>query len=1105
MGRVFPLRIAATSLSRFPIMESLHLAEIMTRQLLSLPPGATLGEAVEMLAGAHVSSILVSAGDRVQGIVTEQDVLRAYGNRLAEETPLVGFMSAPVLSAPADMGYREAYHLMKSHQVRHLLVVDGQGRPEGIVSLTDFERHLSRAYYRRLKDVQSVMQHSLPTIAPQATIAEAVFAMAENQSSCVVVVEGGRPVGMLTERDVVRLYRQHASRQIQVAGVMTPEPACIKARTPVTEAAELMHGRHIRHLPVVDEQGLLIGLVCEADLLRQIEHELVDVHEHRARFSQRQLLGSEARWRQVFHQASQFMGVLGSEGHLLEVNASALALIGAQREAVLGRPFWETPWWHHDAAQQERLRQAIADALAGQPVAFEVSHQDKDGRMRWISFQLRQLEQDSRSPHRLLAEGTDITERHEATRQLRLAAGVFSHSHDAILITDPAGVIVDVNPAFCQLTGHERVAVLGQHARLLNSGHHDASFFEHMFREVAQQGYWQGEVVNRRRDGSAVLVLMTISAVRNEAGDIIQYVGIFSDITDKKQQEQRLERMAHYDSLTGLPNRTLLGDRLRQAIAQAQRRSSRLAVAYLDLDGFKPVNDQHGHHTGDQLLIEVAARLQSHLRAGDTAARLGGDEFVLLLSDLRTLTELEGILTRVLDSLSQPFQTKGQALQITASIGVALYPDDGSDGDTLLRHADQAMYEAKRQGQNRYYLFDVAQDQMARELRQLVASVRRGLAAGEFVLHYQPKVNLCPGLVTGLEALLRWQVPGEAAARLPGSFLPPLANHEVIEEIGHWVMHAVMEQMDRWRTELPRALPVSINLAPRQLQSPSFVDDLKRVLARHPRVPPGLLELEVVESAALEDLQHSSRIMQECQQLGVVFSLDDFGTGYSSLSYFKSLPANTLKIDQSFVREMLNNPEALAIVEGIIGLTTAFQRQVVAEGVETEAHGTLLIRLGCVQAQGYAIAHPMPGERVPDWIRDFEPHPAWVMAAEEQWRHEDFPLVAAEVDHRHWRARVEAFLDGRDGELCSGAIPDGKHCRLGRWLATQGRRTYGHLEIYSQLVRQHDAMHQWVDELLRSGGKASPGQRQDFLAIGDQVIDSLHQLQQIVARLRQLN
>lgn len=1086
-------------------MDSLHLTDIMTRTLQSLSPKATLGEAVEALAARHMSSILVQLDGQVLGIVTEQDVLRAYGSKLPDGTPLAGFMSAPVLSAPEEMEFREAYHLMLANQVRHLLVLNADERPAGIVSLTDFERHLSQAYYQRLRDVQSVMQHHLPTLAPQATVAEAVFAMAEHRCSCVIVVTAGKPVGMLTERDVVRLYHHHSTRQQAVAQVMTPDPICITARTPVIQAAELMHQRQIRHLPVVDEQGFLVGLVGEADLLQRLESELVDLATHKVQRSRRQLVQAEARWRNIFHQAAQFMGVLDGQGHLLEVNASALALIGAQREEVLGHLFWETPWWAHDLDQQRRLQEAVTLALSGVPAEFEARHQDKTGQTRWVSFRLRQLPEDA-APHRLLAEGLDMTERHLATRQLRQAAGVFTHSHDAILITDRLGQIIDVNPAFCRLTGYTRANVIGQHARLLNSGHHDNHFFEHVFREVEQQGYWQGEVVNRRQDGAVVLVLMTISAVRNEEGRTIQHVGIFSDITDKKQHEQRLERMAHYDSLTGLPNRTLLGDRLRQAIAQAQRHNSRLAVAYLDLDGFKPVNDQFGHHTGDQLLVEVAGRLRGHLRAGDTAARLGGDEFVLLLNELKTLSELEVILARLLDSLNQPFQTKGHSIQISASIGITLYPDDGSDGDTLLRHADQAMYVAKGQGQNRYYLFDVAQDQMARELRQLVSEVRRGLVAGEFRLYYQPKVNLCSGLVTGLEALLRWQVPGETEVRLPGSFLPPLANHEVIEEIGRWVMHEALQQLSRWQSEIPQLMPVSINLAPRQLQSPNFIADLKRELAAHAGVPPGMLELEVVESAALEDLQRSSQIMHECHQLGVIFSLDDFGTGYSSLSYFKSLPASTLKIDQSFVREMLDDPEALAIVEGIIGLTAAFQRQVVAEGVESAAHGTLLVRLGCVQAQGYAIARPMPGDQIPGWIRQFEPHADWVTAAEEQWRHEDFPLVAAEVDHRHWQTQVSNFLnpDALYPATARQPIPDGQHCRLGRWLATQGRKDYGHLELYAALVRQHDTMHAMVSQLLQRG-HATPTEREEFTRIGNQVISSLHQLQQVVSRLRQLN
>lgn len=1084
-------------------MKSLHLADIMTRNLVTLPPEATLGQAVEQLAETRISSILIRAGEQVLGIVTEQDILRAYGNNQLDSTPLAGFMSSPVLSAPEDMEFRSAYHHMTSHGVRHLLVLDANGLAAGIVSQTDFERHLSLAYYRRLKAVQAVMQHSLPTLAPQATIAEAVSAMAESHGGCVVVVEQQRPVGLLTERDVVRLFRHHATRQRAVGGVMTLNPVCIPSSTSVADAADLMHSRNIRHLPVVDQEGLLVGLVSETDLLQRLESELVEITGQDSRQARRKLALAEARWQAIFHQAAQFMGVLDGDGRLLEANSSALELINARRESVLGRLFWETPWWTHDPEQQEKLRQAMGQALAGRPVAFEVSHPGRDGSLHWVSFRLRLLEQDPDHPPRLLAEGVDITQRHLAESRLRLAAGVFSHSHDAILITDPMGVIMDVNPAFCRLTGYARQKVVGQHARLLNSGHHDDNFFAQVFAEVRERGHWQGEVVNRRQDGSAVLVLMTISVVHDEDGQVIQYVGLFSDITDKKEHEKRLERLAHYDGLTGLPNRSLLADRLRQAIAQARRRGSRLAVAYLDLDGFKPVNDQYGHHMGDRLLVEVASRLQGLLRAGDTAARLGGDEFVLLINDLDSLAELESILERVLDHLSQPFQAKGHTVQISASIGVTLFPDDGSDGDALLRHADQAMYEAKRRGQNRYYLFDVAQDQLARELRQLVGDVRQGLAAGEFQLHYQPKVNLCNGLVVGLEALLRWRPAGSDSLRLPGSFLPSLANHEVVEEIGHWVIREALAQMERWQRQ-GLQLPVSVNLAPRQLQAQDFLVRLQEALACHPDLDPGLLELEVVETAALEDLHHTSRIMAECQSLGVSFSLDDFGTGYSSLAYFKNLPATTLKIDQSFVRDMLHEPEALAIVEGIIGLTNAFQRNVVAEGVESEAHGTLLVRLGCILAQGFAIARPMPGDQVPAWVKAFEPLPAWISAAEEQWRHEDYPLIAAEVDHRHWKEQVEVLL-ARDQSLPPGqSIPSAHHCRLGRWLSTQGRTAYGHLDIYGELVRHHDAMHAMVSELL-AAGTLDAGRLQAFQQAGDLVLADLRKLQQIVSRLRQIS
>ncbi len=1084
-------------------MKKTLLANIMTRGPVTLPQDACLGDAARALAEAHISSILVRGNEGIVGIITEQDMVRAYGNNLAEDTPLWNIMSSPVLSATESMEFREAYELMSSKGVRHLLVVTNDDLPVGIVSQSDFERHLSAAYYRRLKDVQAVMQHSLPTLAPQATIAEAVFAMAENHSNCIVVVDKGRPLGLLTERDVVRLYHNHATRQAPLAGVMTLNPICINAHTSVTDAAQLMHEHSIRHLPVLDERGQLVGLVTEADMLKRLGQELLEITGKEQKQVCQQLAQAEARWQAIFHQASQFMGILDGEGRLLEANHSALALIGITREQVLGQYFWNTPWWRHDEAQKERLRQAINTTISGGMARFEATHPSLDGTLHWVSFQLRRLDQEDGCPLRLLAEGVDITERHLAEASLRMAAGVFSHSHDAVLITDASGVIMDVNPAFSRLMGYTRDESVGRHARLLNSGHHNEAFFEQMFRQVRTQGAWHGELINRRKDGSAVMVLMTLSAIQDEKDQVSQYVGIFSDITDRKAHEHRLEQLAHYDPLTGLPNRSLLMDRLNQSLAHARRRNSRLSVAYLDLDGFKQVNDLHGHHTGDRLLVEVAARLKGLLRSGDTAARLGGDEFVLLINDLGSISELETIMSRVLDSLVQPFLTLGHKLHISASIGVTLFPDDGVDGDVLLRHADHAMYEAKRRGQNRYFLFDVAQDQMARELRELVTEVRKGLQQKEFQLHYQPKVNLCSGIVIGAEALLRWQKPGEDRLRLPGSFLPQLSTHEVMEEIGQWVLEEALAQMRLWQQQ-GLELAISVNLSPRQIQSAHFVDKLRNTLAAFPEVKPSQLELEVVESAALDDLIHTGQVMTECQTLGVTFSLDDFGTGYSSLAYFKNLPASTLKIDQTFVRDMLREPEALAIVEGVLGLTNAFQRNAVAEGVESTAHGTLLVRLGCIQAQGYAIARPMPADELPDWVLNFTPEQEWMMAAEEQWRHEDFPLIAAEVEHRHWKEKVENLLN-RDGDGASlPEIPDQNQCRLGRWLSGSGSSNYSHLDIFQQLVGHHDQMHNLVSQLI-SEKPLTADRLNAFRQSSLQVLDDLSLLQQAVSRLRQSN
>ncbi len=447
-----------------------------------------------------------------------------------------------------------------------------------------------------------------------------------------------------------------------------------------------------------------------------------------------------------------------------------------------------------------------------------------------------------------------------------------------------------------------------------------------------------------------------------------------------REKSRQLEHIAHFDALTGLPNRVLLADRLQQAIAQTQRRGRSLAVAYLDLDGFKAVNDQYGHDTGDELLLSVAKRMNASLREGDTLARVGGDEFVAVLVDLEGLQDCEPVLARLLDVAAAPTPVRQQLLLVSTSIGVTLYPQDGADADLLLRHADQAMYQAKQKGKNRWHLFDVAQDAAVRTERESVEGIRHALDRREFVLYYQPKVNMKTGAVIGAEALIRWQHP-ERGLLPPAAFLPTIEDHAISGELGDWVIDAALAQLAEWRAA-GLDLTVSVNVGARQLQRRDFVAQLCDLLTAHPTVEPRYLELEILETSALRDMALVSAIMRGCRAIGVRFALDDFGTGYSSLTYLKRLPAELLKIDRSFVRDILEDPEDLAIVEGVIRLAKAFGRGVIAEGVETIAHGERLLQLGCELAQGYGIARPMPGSELPGWVATWRPPALWSSLAD---------------------------------------------------------------------------------------------------------------------------
>ncbi len=559
-----------------------------------------------------------------------------------------------------------------------------------------------------------------------------------------------------------------------------------------------------------------------------------------------------------------------------------------------------------------------------------------------------------------------------------LATSVYENAREGILVTDTDGRIVSVNRAFTLITGFEPDEVIGKTPALLKSGRHDHIFYRELWAGLKSTGTWRGEIWNRRKSGEIYPELLHIGVICGENGEPGHYLAIFSDITDLKSVENKLEMMATTDALTGLPNRVLLSDRLRQAIAQADRHGPGqhpgLAIATIDLDGFKLVNDTYGHPAGDRLLIEVSSRIGDHLRGGDTLARLGGDEFVVLLADIADHAAARDLLGDILDAVSVTYDIDGHRIAMTASIGVTLYPDDKTDADRLLRHADQAMYRAKSEGRRRIHFFDAEHDRAVQHHFRQVQRIREAIRKNELQLYYQPKVDLRHRRVVGAEALLRWQHPFQGMLH-PHHFIDDMQDPEVQNDIGEWVIQETLTQMDVWRTGSGLWLPVSVNASAEQITRPDFVAFMTDQLARHPDLKAGSLEIEILETDALKDIGHVRRVLDACHAMGIGFAIDDFGTGYSSLSYLKNVPAGTLKIDKSFVLSVLNDPDSRAIIEGIVQLAKVFGRKVIAEGLESEGHIKALLDLGCELGQGFVIARPMPPAAIPDWVQQWEMKP----------------------------------------------------------------------------------------------------------------------------------
>ncbi|HZT55260.1 MAG TPA: EAL domain-containing protein, partial [Burkholderiaceae bacterium] len=676
-----------------------------------------------------------------------------------------------------------------------------------------------------------------------------------------------------------------------------------------------------------------------------------------------EIAANERRWQLALDASQIGIGEWDLRTRRVEFSPRWLALLGYSTQGFGDtlHAFWALI--HRDDVTSVQRAFEPLRAAGAINCRAECRMQCRDG--SWRLFELHALVAErgpSGEPLRIISTARDISDIQAARERQDLSQTVFQHLHEGLLITDSQHRVLESNPTFSEITGYTRDELLGGVPVLLQAHASDTQLtlqLEAMQLGLADEGSWRGELNHHRRNGEPCVLQLTVTAVRNANGSVRNHVLAIADVTHARAQFEQLQRQAHFDELTRLPNRVRLARMLHSAMQTSRREGSLLTVCYLDLDHFKPVNDRFGHEAGDRLLVELAGRMKRSLRSwaggDDVVARIGGDEFVLLLRTA-TLEESRHAVERVLNQVSQPYGLGVGAgpVMVTASIGATVFPLDGADAETLLRHADHAMYGAKQAGRNGYLFFDAEHDRRAEARFVALGRVQEALDANEFRLYFQPKVDMRNAKVLGVEALLRWKHP-EQGVISPAQFLPLIENTGLAISVGNWVLQQGIDQLARW-LRLGLDITVSINVSARHLQEPLFAQHLAGLLSRHQAPVAHRLIIEVLETAALADVDYTCELMEECRALGVRFALDDFGTGYSTFTYLKRLPIDMLKIDRSFVINMLGDRQDLAIVEGVIGLSHTFGCSVVAEGVETRAQAERLIAIGCAIGQGNGIA-----------------------------------------------------------------------------------------------------------------------------------------------------
>ncbi len=723
-----------------------------------------------------------------------------------------------------------------------------------------------------------------------------------------------------------------------------------------------------RGIAVPDEQGrTVIEGFIEDITARKVT---LDALEH-----------TELRYRHIFEYASEGIFQTTQDGHYLAANPALARLYGyaSPHELMADLSDIESRLYI-DPERRDVFRHIME--TRGEVINFESEVRRRDGSRIWISENAHTVR--DAAGRFICYEGTvqDISERRNAEEHLRLLATVFSNSNEAIIVTDAANRIIATNQAFAKLTGYTQEEVAGRDPSMLSAGRTPRDVYREMWSSLESTGAWQGELWDRRKSGEPYPKWLSISLVRDEHGQIQNYIGSFIDISELKASEERIRHLAHHDPLTNLPNRFSLNEKLEQAVGFCTRKGVQMALMLIDLDRFKAINDTLGHHVGDELLVQVAQRLSGTVRKSDIVARLGGDEFVVVLPGVDSPADAAHVADKIVQTVSAPYQVGGQEQRTSPSIGICIYPDDATEIGDLLKNADMAMYHAKAKGRGNYQFFTENMNAAIMRRIALESELRVGLERGQFVLHYQPQQDLRNGRLVGLEALVRWQHPVRGLIP-PAEFIPVAEETGIIDALGDWVLQEALRQLGEWRARGLTELRMSINLSTGQFLDKTLPARMDALLARH-GLAAGLIDLEVTESVSMASPDETIEVMRALTQRGLSLSIDDFGTGYSSLAYLKLFPIRTLKIDRSFVKDIETDPSDADICDVTVLLAHKLGLEVVAEGVETEAQLKFLRSIGCEKIQGYLISRPLPADQLEALLR--QPAQAWSSGAVEIWQ-----------------------------------------------------------------------------------------------------------------------